>query len=147
MQSSRLIGPFPLPMLFMVGHPCPGRSSRQLLRPAKPGRLGGRGRVVRRGRDLAFMSGELVDESGERGSCNRHRDDSKAPIVGLTRNLGTRAPSSISDTSGCLWPRVLNRVRFAATRVNARVHPHEKGCPCTRRSLLGLTDRRQRIER
>ena len=37
----------------------------QFLRPAKPGRLIGRGRVVRKGRDLAFMSGELVDESGE----------------------------------------------------------------------------------
>ncbi len=37
----------------------------QFLRPAKPGRLVGRGRVVRKGRDLAFMSGELVDESGE----------------------------------------------------------------------------------
>jgi hypothetical protein len=44
--------------------------------------------------------------------------------------------------------RLLNRVSFAATRVNARVHPHEKGgCACTRRSLLELTDRRQRIER
>jgi uncharacterized protein (TIGR00369 family) len=37
----------------------------QFLRPAKPGRLIGRGRVVRKGRDLGFMSGELVDESGE----------------------------------------------------------------------------------
>jgi uncharacterized protein (TIGR00369 family) len=37
----------------------------QFLRPAKPGRLIGRGRVVRRGRGLAFMSGELVEESGE----------------------------------------------------------------------------------
>ena len=37
----------------------------QFLRPAKPGRLIGRGRVVRKGKDLAFMSGELVDESGE----------------------------------------------------------------------------------
>ena len=37
----------------------------QFLRPAKPGRLIGRGRVVRKGRDLAFMSGEFVDESGE----------------------------------------------------------------------------------
>ena len=37
----------------------------QFLRPAKPGRLIGRGRVVRKGRDLAFMSGELVEESGE----------------------------------------------------------------------------------
>lgn len=37
----------------------------QFLRPAKPGRLIGRGRVVRKGKDLAFMSGELVEESGE----------------------------------------------------------------------------------
>jgi uncharacterized protein (TIGR00369 family) len=37
----------------------------QYLRPAKPGRLIGRGRVVKRGRDIAFMSGELMDESGE----------------------------------------------------------------------------------
>jgi len=37
----------------------------QFLRPARPGRLVGRGRVVRRGRDVAFMAGELVDESGE----------------------------------------------------------------------------------
>ena len=33
----------------------------QFLRPAKPGRLRGRGRVVRRGRDIAFLAGELVD--------------------------------------------------------------------------------------
>jgi uncharacterized protein (TIGR00369 family) len=37
----------------------------QFLRPARPGRLTGRGRVVRRGRDVAFLAGELVDESGE----------------------------------------------------------------------------------
>jgi uncharacterized protein (TIGR00369 family) len=36
----------------------------QFLRPARPGRLTGRGRVVRRGRDLAFLAGELLDESG-----------------------------------------------------------------------------------
>jgi uncharacterized protein (TIGR00369 family) len=34
----------------------------QFLRPASPGRLLGRGRVVRRGSDLAFLAGELVDE-------------------------------------------------------------------------------------
>ena len=33
----------------------------QFLRPAKPGRLRGRGRVVRRGRDIAFLAGELAD--------------------------------------------------------------------------------------
>jgi uncharacterized protein (TIGR00369 family) len=37
----------------------------QFLRPASPGRLVGRGRVVRRGSSLAFLAGELVDESGE----------------------------------------------------------------------------------
>ena len=33
----------------------------QFVRPAKPGRLTGRGRVVRRGRDIAFLAGELID--------------------------------------------------------------------------------------
>ena len=37
----------------------------QFLRPARPGRLTGRGRVVRRGRDIAFMAGELLDDSGQ----------------------------------------------------------------------------------
>jgi uncharacterized protein (TIGR00369 family) len=37
----------------------------QFLRPAKPGRFIGRGRVVRRTRDVAFLAGELADESGE----------------------------------------------------------------------------------
>jgi uncharacterized protein (TIGR00369 family) len=36
----------------------------QFLRPARSGRLLGRGRVVRRGRDVAFLAGELVDEEG-----------------------------------------------------------------------------------
>ena len=37
----------------------------QFLRPARPGRLTGRGWVVRRGRDIAFMAGELLDDSGQ----------------------------------------------------------------------------------
>jgi uncharacterized protein (TIGR00369 family) len=37
----------------------------QFLRPARPGRLVGRGRIVRRGRDVGFMAGELLDETGE----------------------------------------------------------------------------------
>jgi uncharacterized protein (TIGR00369 family) len=37
----------------------------QFLRPARPGRLIGRGRVVRRGRDFGFIAGELTDEEGE----------------------------------------------------------------------------------
>src|SRR5580700_9617453 len=37
----------------------------QFLRPARPGRLTGRGRVVRRGREVAFLAGELLDESGQ----------------------------------------------------------------------------------
>ena len=34
----------------------------QFLRPAHPGRLVGRGRVVRRGQDVGFLAGELVDD-------------------------------------------------------------------------------------
>ncbi|HEX6239191.1 MAG TPA: PaaI family thioesterase [Acidimicrobiales bacterium] len=37
----------------------------QFLRPARPGRLVGRGRIVRRSSDIAFLAGELVDESGD----------------------------------------------------------------------------------
>lgn len=36
----------------------------QFLRPAAAGRLVGHGRVVKRGRDVAFLSGELVDGAG-----------------------------------------------------------------------------------
>jgi uncharacterized protein (TIGR00369 family) len=36
----------------------------QFLRPARPGRLLGRGRVLRRGRDIGFLAGELVAEDG-----------------------------------------------------------------------------------
>src|SRR6478609_5806692 len=37
----------------------------QFLRPARPGRLTGRGRIVRRGRAVAFLAGELLDDSGQ----------------------------------------------------------------------------------
>jgi uncharacterized protein (TIGR00369 family) len=37
----------------------------QFLRPALPGRLVGRGRIVRRGKQVAFLAGELLDQSGE----------------------------------------------------------------------------------
>jgi uncharacterized protein (TIGR00369 family) len=36
----------------------------QFLRPARPGRLLGRGRVVRRGKDVGFIAGELLDGEG-----------------------------------------------------------------------------------
>jgi uncharacterized protein (TIGR00369 family) len=36
----------------------------QFLRPARPGRLTGRGRVVRRGRYVGFLAGELLDDHG-----------------------------------------------------------------------------------
>lgn len=36
----------------------------QFLRPARPGRLVGRGRVTRRAKEIAFLAGELVDDSG-----------------------------------------------------------------------------------
>jgi acyl-coenzyme A thioesterase PaaI-like protein len=36
----------------------------QFLRPARPGTLIGTARVVRRGRDIAFLTGELTDRHG-----------------------------------------------------------------------------------
>lgn len=36
----------------------------QFLRPARPGRLVGHGRVLRRGKDVGFVAGELQDENG-----------------------------------------------------------------------------------
>ena len=36
----------------------------QFFRTVRPGRLTGRGRVTRKGKDVAFMAGELLDESG-----------------------------------------------------------------------------------
>lgn len=37
----------------------------QFLRPARPGRLVGRGRVVRRGRQVCFLAGELLAPDGD----------------------------------------------------------------------------------
>ena len=37
----------------------------QFLRPARPGRLVGRGRIVRRASSVGFLAGELVNESGD----------------------------------------------------------------------------------
>jgi len=37
----------------------------QFLRPAAPGELRGQGRIVRRGKDVAFLAGELRDSGGE----------------------------------------------------------------------------------
>ena len=37
----------------------------QFLTPATPGELRGRGRIVRRGRDIAFLAGELVNARGD----------------------------------------------------------------------------------
>ena len=37
----------------------------QFLRPARPGRLVGRGRIVRRASGVGFLAGELVNESGD----------------------------------------------------------------------------------
>lgn len=37
----------------------------QFLRPARPGRLVGRGRVVKRGRDVCFLAGDLIGPDGK----------------------------------------------------------------------------------
>jgi uncharacterized protein (TIGR00369 family) len=36
----------------------------QFLHPAQPGRLVGRGHIVRKGKDVAFLAGDLVDPTG-----------------------------------------------------------------------------------
>src|SRR6204780_1885964 len=41
----------------------------QFLRPARPGRLIGRGRGVPRGKDVAFLAGELLNVSGKVGAA------------------------------------------------------------------------------
>jgi uncharacterized protein (TIGR00369 family) len=41
----------------------------QFLRPTWPGRLTGRGRVVRGGKDVAFLAGELLNDSGRLVAC------------------------------------------------------------------------------
>ena len=46
----------------MEGRAAPPPSA---FRAARPGRLIGRGRVVRRGKDVAFLAGELADDSGQ----------------------------------------------------------------------------------
>ena len=37
----------------------------QFLRPARPGRLVGRGRIVKRGKEICFLAGELLGPDGE----------------------------------------------------------------------------------
>jgi uncharacterized protein (TIGR00369 family) len=37
----------------------------QFLRPARPGRLTGRGRIVKRGKEICFLAGELLGPHGE----------------------------------------------------------------------------------
>ena len=37
----------------------------QFLKPAKPGKLRGTAQIVRRGRDMAFLAGELRDAKGD----------------------------------------------------------------------------------
>jgi len=37
----------------------------QFMKPAKPGQLRGSARIIRRGRDVAFLAGELRDPEGE----------------------------------------------------------------------------------
>ncbi|MGW0659257.1 PaaI family thioesterase [Streptodolium elevatio] len=37
----------------------------QFLRPARPGRLLGRGRIVQRGREVCFLAGELLSPEGK----------------------------------------------------------------------------------
>ena len=54
----------------------------QFLRPARPGRLVGRGRIVRKGRDVGFMAGELVDAGGETVAVATATAQIRRPPVG-----------------------------------------------------------------
>src|SRR6202012_4478030 len=61
----------------------------QFLRPAQPGELRGHGRVVRRGRGVAFLGGELhpvgTGETGRRRSVSLRR---RAPRAGAVNPAG-----------------------------------------------------------
>jgi len=41
----------------------------QFIRPATPGRIIGRGRIVSKGRGIAFLAGELINDDGELLAC------------------------------------------------------------------------------
>ncbi len=64
----------------------------QFLAPAHPGRLTGRGRITRRGRDIAFLSGDLRSDSTIVAT---------AMAVAAIRRRGDRvAPSGRASASG-----------------------------------------------
>lgn len=58
----------------------------QFLRPARPGRLVGRGRVVKRGRDVCFLAGELIGPDGKAVAT--------ATATALVQTAGPRTPPS-----------------------------------------------------
>jgi uncharacterized protein (TIGR00369 family) len=89
----------------------------QFLRPVRPGRLTGRGRIVRRGREVAFLAGELLDDSGQvvaaavataqiralpsRDGPSRDGPSRDGPAGGLpaasVHNLAERSPVGLAD--------------------------------------------------
>ncbi len=89
----------------------------QFLRPARPGRLIGRGRVVRRGRDVAFLAGELADDSGELVAV------ATATALQIRAHAGasaTRDPGRLPRASalpcGPRWRRYRSATRKARSR-------------------------------
>jgi hypothetical protein len=65
------------------------RPACPVLRPAKPGRLPGRGRVVRHGRDVAFLAGELLNEEGAALAVATATVHIRSPMLRAPANPGT----------------------------------------------------------
>jgi uncharacterized protein (TIGR00369 family) len=60
----------------------------QFLRPARPGRLTGRGRVVRRGSNVAFLAGELLDDSGQLVAVATATSGGAGPLGPIGKEFG-----------------------------------------------------------
>jgi len=73
----------------------------QFLHPARPGRLTGRGRVVRRGQGVAFLAGELLDDSGQivaTAVATAVIRDFRLPATAV-HDLGERPPPGVGTCS------------------------------------------------
>lgn len=76
----------------------------QFLRPAKPGRFTGRGRVVRQGKSIAFLSGELSDADNRVVAVAT----ATATITGLSA-CSAYASRTGSSTRPCMSPTCRQR--------------------------------------
>src|ERR1700689_4424454 len=75
----------------------------QFLRPARPGRLIGRGRVVRRGRDVAFLAGGRAGRCLRRAGRGRDRDGSD-PLDAVVTRAAPAGRSAGAQPAPCRRP-------------------------------------------